>query len=115
VLSAADLHLVVMGDPFVGLVHPCKAYNLLRVNAPILYMGPKPSHISEILDQINGQLPNGWAPHGNPEQAVKTILELKRVVSQADRKDFEPSDGRFSKETLLPRLVNVIEATNHKT
>jgi hypothetical protein len=104
-----------MGDPFVGLVHPCKAYNLLRVNAPILYMGPKPSHISEILDQINGQLPNGWAPHGNPEQAVKTILELKRVVSQADRKDFESSDGRFSKETLLPRLVNVIEATNHKT
>ena len=57
VLSAADLHLVVMGDPFVGLVHPCKAYNLLRVNAPILYMGPQPSHISEMLDQINGHLP----------------------------------------------------------
>src|SRR5262249_9204014 len=26
-LSAADLHLVVMGDAFVGLVHPCKIYN----------------------------------------------------------------------------------------
>jgi colanic acid biosynthesis glycosyl transferase WcaI len=110
VLSAADLHLVVMGDPFVGLVHPCKAYNLLRVNAPILYMGPKPSHISEILDQINGRLPSGWTPHGNAAQAVKTILELKQVVAQAGRKDGEPLDGRFSKEALLPRMVNLIEA-----
>jgi len=110
VLSAADLHLVVMGDPFVGLVHPCKAYNLLRVNAPILYMGPKPSHISEILEQINGRLPSGWAPHGNAAQAVKTILELKQVVAQAGRKDGEPLDGRFSKEALLPRMVNLIEA-----
>lgn len=114
VLSAADLHLVVMGDPFVGLVHPCKAYNLLRVNAPILYMGPKPSHISEILDQINGHLPSGWAPHGKPELATKTILELRQVISQADRKDSDPLDGRFSKETLLPRMVDLIESTTRK-
>ena len=115
VLSAADLHLVVMGDPFVGLVHPCKIYNLLRVNAPIFYMGPKPSHISKILDQLNGQLPSSWSPHGNSRQAVERILELKQVVSQADRKDFEPLDGRFSKEVLLPRLVSLIESTNHNS
>jgi glycosyltransferase involved in cell wall biosynthesis len=110
VLSAADLHLVVMGDPFVGLVHPCKAYNLLRVNAPILYMGPKPSHISEMLDQINGQLPTGWAPHGDSGLAVKRILELKQVVLQAGRKEIEALDGRFSKETLLPRIITLIES-----
>src|SRR5262249_40748815 len=28
-LSAADLQVVVMGNPFVGLVHPCKIYNVL--------------------------------------------------------------------------------------
>ena len=42
-LSAADLHLVVMGDPFVGLVHPCKIYNIMRVGAPLLYIGPEPA------------------------------------------------------------------------
>lgn len=115
VLSAADLHLVVMGDPFVGLVHPCKAYNLLRVNAPILYMGPRPSHISEILEQINGQLPSGWSPHRNPAAAVKTILELKQVVSQAQRKDGEHLDGCFSQAALLPRMVKLIESINQKT
>jgi glycosyltransferase involved in cell wall biosynthesis len=114
VLSAADLHLVVMGDPFVGLVHPCKAYNLLRVNAPIFYMGPKPSHISEILEEIKDALPNGWSPHGHPAQAVKTILELQRVVTQSGRKEVEPLDGRFSMQALLPRMVNLIEALNPK-
>ena len=114
VLSTADLHLVVMGNPFVGLVHPCKAYNLLRVNAPIFYMGPKPSHISEMLDQINDQLPNGWAPHGNSRQAVKTILELKQITSQTDRKESKLLDGCFSKEILLPRMVALIESTNCK-
>jgi glycosyltransferase involved in cell wall biosynthesis len=112
VLSAADLHLVVMGNQFVGLVHPCKIYNLLRVNAPILYMGPKPSHISETLDHVNGWLPSGWAPHGDPRQAMTTILELKQVVSQNGRKDFEPLDGRFSKATLLPRMVSLMESIN---
>jgi colanic acid biosynthesis glycosyl transferase WcaI len=112
VLSAADLHLVVMGNQFVGLVHPCKIYNLLRVNAPILYMGPKPSHISETLDHVNGWLPSGWAPHGDPRQAMMTILELKQVVSQNGRKDFEPLDGRFSKATLLPRMVSLMESIN---
>ena len=115
VLSAADLHLVVMGDPFVGLVHPCKAYNLLRVNAPILYMGPRPSHISKILDQLNGRLPGGWTPHGDPASAVKTILELKSAVAQVGRQNFEPLEECFSKETLLPRLVAAIEAINRKT
>ena len=114
VLSAADLHLVVMGDPFVGLVHPCKAYNLLRVNAPILYMGPKPSHISEILEQTHEQLPSGWAPHGDSTRAVAAILELKRAVSQSVRKDTALLDGRFSKEVLLPRMVALIESNSDK-
>jgi colanic acid biosynthesis glycosyl transferase WcaI len=115
VLSAADLHLVVMGDPFVGLVHPCKTYNLLRVNAPILYQGPKPSHISRILEQINGQLPTGWAPHGNPRQTMSKILELKQTVSSAIRTDSSgPLDGQFSKETLLPRLIALVESFGPK-
>jgi glycosyltransferase involved in cell wall biosynthesis len=121
VLSAADLQLVVMGDPFVGLVHPCKAYNLLRVHAPILYVGPKPSHISQILDQISGQLPTGWAPHGNPAQTVSAILELKqRILLKSESRKAEsgngsvPLDELFSQDTLLPRMVALIETNAQK-
>ena len=47
-LSAADLHVVVMGEGFVGIVHPCKIYNILSVGAPVLYIGPTPSHVTDI-------------------------------------------------------------------
>src|SRR5262249_40016417 len=84
-LSAADLQVVVMGDPFVGIVHPCKLYNILRLcltrgvgegamnqrpgtkdqrpgsedqrlgtkdqRPQVLYIGPKTSHVSEVLDE----------------------------------------------------------------
>ena len=50
-LSAADLHVVVMGENFVGIVHPCKVYNILSIGAPVLYVGPEPSHVTDIAAQ----------------------------------------------------------------
>src|ERR1039458_4707606 len=41
-LSSADAHVIAMGNEFVGLVHPCKIYNILAVGAPVIYIGPKP-------------------------------------------------------------------------
>lgn len=47
-LSAADLHAVVMGDPFVGIVHPCKIYNVMALGLPVLYVGPAESHVTDL-------------------------------------------------------------------
>src|SRR5207249_1091210 len=69
-LSAADLHVVVMGNPFVGLVHPCKIYNILTVAAPLLYIGPRPSHLSEILDALDGEYACAASAHGDVDQVV---------------------------------------------
>lgn len=116
VLSAADLHLVVMGDPFVGLVHPCKAYNLLQVSSPILYVGPQPSHISDLLEQVNGELPCGSARHGDPQQVAAAILRLKLQIASArpNRQHSISLAGRFSMQTLLPKMVATIESANQR-
>ncbi|HET6890938.1 MAG TPA: glycosyltransferase family 4 protein, partial [Pyrinomonadaceae bacterium] len=55
-LSAADLHTVVMGDAFPGIVHPSKVYNILAIGSPFLYIGPKESHITEIASQSSNGL-----------------------------------------------------------
>jgi len=47
-LSAADLHAVVMGDPFVGIVHPCKVYNIKQVGVPFFCIGPEQNPIAEL-------------------------------------------------------------------
>lgn len=46
-LSAADLHEVVMGDAFVGIVHPSKVYNIRRLGIPFLYVGPARSPVAD--------------------------------------------------------------------
>jgi len=46
-LSAANLHQVVMGDAFVGIVHPSKVYNIRRLGIPFLYVGPARSPVAD--------------------------------------------------------------------
>ena len=108
-LSAADLHVVVMGDPFVGLVHPCKIYNILSVGAPILYIGPQLSHVSEILTATDRPDHCGQARHGDTDAVVGHILRLRRECQVRQPGPAEEPDGRFSRRQLLGRLVAELE------
>ncbi len=103
-LSAADLHVVVMGDAFVGIVHPCKIYNVLAVGAPYLYIGPAASHVGDLVgeqDQTSAVL---MARHGDVEGVVRRILAA-RFSPPAVRVG---RAGEFSRSALLPRVLDVI-------
>jgi glycosyltransferase involved in cell wall biosynthesis len=108
-LSAADAHVVVMGDAFVGLVHPCKVYNILRVAAPVIYIGPQPSHVTEILNTAN-QHSFVCSPHGGAESLVQGIQSLRRRANEANGQRSSQVNSRFSKETLIPRLITALES-----
>ena len=99
-LSAADLHVVVMGEKFVGIVHPCKIYNILSVGAPVLYIGPEPSHITDIASQQGKFF---ITRHGDIDAVVAAIMDAMQFRQR------EPATP-FAKQTLLPQLVEVIEA-----
>jgi len=110
-LSAADLHVVVMGNAFVGLVHPCKIYNILAVAAPVLYVGPKPSHMTDILDAAGSELLHGQAAHGDIDEVVEQIRQLRRRSCGTSRSVPPPVLAQFAQAALLPQLVTVIGAT----
>jgi glycosyltransferase involved in cell wall biosynthesis len=99
-LSAADMHVVVMGDAFVGIVHPCKVYNIMSVGAPMLYIGPTPSHITDL--SYSGMF---FTRHGDVAGVVSRILEGKTRTRTA----LQPQT-QFSKHTLLPELIDILEA-----
>ncbi len=107
-LSAADLQVVVMGDPFVGIVHPCKIYNLLAIGSPALYIGPEVSHISALLRPLQRSNSARSAPHGAAGKVVQHILDgaVGRLRLSAKNK----VTASFSHDILLPRLVAVLEA-----
>jgi colanic acid biosynthesis glycosyl transferase WcaI len=109
-LSAADLHVVTMGDGFVGLVHPCKIYNILRVGAPLVYIGPNPSPASEILAEADGQLLSASLRHGDVDGFVDIIERVRNDSRRYVRATHLDLCSRFSKQTILPRLVARLES-----
>jgi len=109
-LSAADLHVVVLGNAFVGLVHPCKIYNILSVGAPVLYIGPRPSHLSEVLDPINHDYRCASAGHGEVDRVVERIRWIRRQSSLSSRQPPTRACALFSKEALLPKLIAELES-----
>jgi xanthosine utilization system XapX-like protein len=113
-LSAADLHVVVMGNEFVGIVHPSKLYNILNVGSPFLYIGPEQSHITELAAKSTGELRSYTARHGEVEVVAAHILEetkrsAGRTAKSTERAVPQFADS-FSKPALLPRLIALLES-----
>jgi len=104
--------VVVMGNAFVGLVHPCKIYNVLSVGAPVLSIGPRPSHVSELLEAIHGEHPSASVAHGDVNGVVRQINSIRQEFQSRANSWQVPIRIRslFSKEALLPRLIAELEA-----
>ncbi|MEP6707809.1 MAG: glycosyltransferase family 4 protein [Pyrinomonadaceae bacterium] len=116
-LSAADLHLVVMGNAFAGILHPCKIYNIIAIGSPFLYIGPDQSHITDLLSHPGDQLAGFVARHGDVNAIMRIILDSadKGNVRRDDpRAAFDSISAKFSREVLMPRLIDVIESNATK-
>ncbi len=51
-LAAADVHLVVLGPHMSGLVHSSKIYGVLLAGKPFIFIGPKDSHVVDLLGEV---------------------------------------------------------------
>src|SRR5258706_14510098 len=134
VLSAADLHVVVMGEGYQGIIHPCKIYNILTVGSPFLYIGPNESHVSEIIARLPEQDTAVSAQHGQVDFIAKSIINLaetfqarcaagtitgdrmlSRSEGEASARTYTANIAavalavEFSSRTLLPRFISQIE------
>jgi hypothetical protein len=109
-LSAADVHLVTMGDDVVGIVHPCKVYGAMAVARPVLFVGPARSHVGDLLagEEI------GWrVAHGD----VDGLVELLRGLVERDADSLADMGRRarrvlqhgLSKSELCGRLCDILE------
>jgi colanic acid biosynthesis glycosyl transferase WcaI len=85
-----------MGEPFVGIVHPCKVYNIMSLGIPVLYVGPECSHITDLT---NYKLFS--AQHGDVAGAIAQIEKARGC----ERRPL----NAFSKHILLPQLIEHLE------
>jgi hypothetical protein len=109
-LSAADVHVVSLGEQMVGIIHPCKIYGAMAAGRPILYLGPRPSHISDLLERydIGRHVSHGdldaavdavhWFRSAPPEQLRETGRRAQVVLRQ-----------NLSQQVLCNRFCDALE------
>ena len=98
-LSSADLHVVVMGEPFVGIVHPCKVYNIRTLGIPYLYIGPPDSHVADLV-------PTYAACHEDVEAIVDHILAS---AASGGSRVMHSGAAAHGQDALVGKLVAVLE------
>ena len=111
-LSAADVHVVTLGDNMVGIVHPCKVYGSMAVGRPILFCGPRPSHVTDLLDRADF---GRSVRHGEADACVAAIEELAALppatletMGQTGQKLLA---SELSQEKLCGEMCDAIERT----
>ena len=109
-LSAADVHVVSIGNEVVGMVHPCKVYGAMAVARPILMFGPRENHVADILREEG----IGWhLAHGDVLGTVSTIRQIRTLPhSELERMGNQAQNvvvDRLSRVALTRALCNVLE------
>ena len=113
-LSAADVHVVSLGDDMVGIIHPCKIYGAMAAARPILFFGPKPSHVSDLLDEHHF----GWhVAHGDVAGAIEAIRQIRRTPRATLEEMGVVAErvlhANLGQEMLCNRFCDALEARCH--
>jgi colanic acid biosynthesis glycosyl transferase WcaI len=111
-LSAADVHVVAMGNAMVGIVHPSKIYGALAVGRPILALAPKTSHVAELVASENV----GWViAHGDVEGATRVLREIAAappdVLAEMGERARAVARKHFDRDQLIERFCNLLDQT----
>ncbi len=109
-LSAADLHVVVMGDNMVGIVHPCKVYGIMSVGRPFIAIGPEESHLGDILNEAS----IGWlVRHGDVDGVVRRIRNAasldKSELKKMGEKGQDLVKRKYSRKVLSGKFCELFD------
>jgi colanic acid biosynthesis glycosyl transferase WcaI len=100
-LGAADIQVVIMGDGQVGFTHPNKIYGAMFIGRPIVYIGPSPSHITDILKDLPGNIQVG---HGQIHKLKEELLHFAKL-SELERMKIGQDNQQYALVHFSPALL----------
>ena len=100
-LGSSDLQVVIMGDNQVGFTHPNKIYGAMFVGKPILYIGPKQSHVTEIISELKGNI---LADHRGENTIIDGLLEFANL-NDAQKEEIGLNNLKHAKNNFSPKIL----------
>lgn len=107
-LSAADLHVVVMGEAFKGILHPSKIYNILAVGSPCLFIGPDECHVTDLMRAREMNTAAICARHGEADKVARLVSDVAARPGSRVR-PIIPAANEFSGDAIYSRFIKLIE------
>jgi colanic acid biosynthesis glycosyl transferase WcaI len=108
-LSSADIQVVILGEGQVGFTHPSKIYGAMYIGKPILYIGPKESHVMDILNKLEGNIS---VSHGESDLLAQQLsLLFSKTGNEIDKigqANFNYAVQNFHPEVLKKKMVDAI-------
>ena len=112
-IGSSDLQVVIMGEKQVGFTHPNKIYGAMFMGKPILYIGPSPSHVTDILKGLKGNIA---VEHTHWRELVEKLISFKSnseneltLIGEANR---SKAKEEFNSELLKSRMVDILTSSN---
>jgi glycosyltransferase involved in cell wall biosynthesis len=109
-LGAADIHVVIHGNGCTGYTHPNKIYGAMFIGKPILYIGPIPSHITDILENCPGNI---IVQHGETERVIEELILFSNMEyerwKEIGMRNMEFAHDNFRSSKLINNLISELE------
>ena len=108
-LGSSDIQVVILGNGQVGYTHPNKVYGAMYIGKPILYIGPTESHVSDLLNDLQGNIS---VQHGESKILADKIEALFSMswedINRIGDKNSIYSNKNFHPEILKQRMFDAI-------
>jgi hypothetical protein len=108
-LGSSDIQVVILGDGQVGYTHPNKVYGALYIGKSILYIGPKESHVGDILDELNRNI---HVEHGEVDRLVNELNQFaeskKDVLEKIGTENKKYAELNFDPDVLKNKMVEAV-------
>ena len=108
-LGSSDIQVVILGEGQVGYTHPNKVYGAMYIGKPILYIGPKESHVSDILNNIEGNIS---ITHGDSkvlsDKLEEFYLKSWDELNLIGQSNMNYANNNFHPDILKQKMVDAI-------
>ena len=109
-LGAADIHVVIQGDGCTGFTHPNKVYGAMFIGRPILYIGPDPSHITDLLGKCEGNISR---MHGEADILARELRNFAETTESerttVGSRNMKYAQENLTRQKLSGQIISVVE------
>jgi hypothetical protein len=108
-LGSSDLQVVILGNEQVGYTHPNKVYGAMYLGKPLIYIGPKNSHVGDILDKLENNIS---VEHGQINELANELeLFSKMSIEKVEKIGFDNqiyANANFNPDILKSEMIQTI-------